>query len=125
MLKLAASQLQAISERLTNDFEEKTTRHLVSNFRAELSRHGVDGDVAAFVRKGIAEARSHGITRPGDVRLYLECMLLLRPDFGDSPEFSWASKVLREHGLSGTEKMDQIHDHLVFSVLLKKQEGGA
>jgi hypothetical protein len=48
-------------------------------------------------------------------------MVLLRPDFGDSPEFPWAAKILREHGLSGTEKMNKIHDHLVFSVLLNQE----
>lgn len=118
MFKVTAGQLQALSERLIDDFVEKTTHHLFNHFLEELSRHGIEGDVVSFVKTGLAEAWSYGITQASDVRLYIECMVLLRPDFGNSPEFSWAAKILREHGLSGTEKMNRIHDHLVFSVLL-------
>jgi hypothetical protein len=117
MLKIRTDQLHAFSAKLHEDFVRQTSAQLVERFPEYIERHGLKHEISPFVERGISEAASYGITQSNDVRLYLECMVLLQPNFASSPEFPWAAMALGSHELSGTEKMNRIHDYLVFAEL--------
>jgi hypothetical protein len=71
-------------------------------------------DVERFVLEAIADADAHGVTLRSDLTFYIRLQAVLSPLLAD-PSHSWARDILRRDDLSGTEKMDRIHDHLVFS----------
>jgi hypothetical protein len=115
MFRLSKEQLQALSATVEQSFITRTLHHLRDGFPLEIEAHGLLGPALdAMVQRGVAEAATFGITQEDDVRLYLECMLLLSPCFSSDPRWPWATEILRSEELSGTAKMDMIHDHLVF-----------
>jgi hypothetical protein len=115
MFRIAKEQLQALSATVEQSFISRTVQHLRDSFPSEIEAHGLRGQaLEALVQRGAAEAATFGITLEDDVRLYLECTLLLSPRFSSDPQLPWATEILRSEELSGTAKMDMIHDHLVF-----------
>lgn len=120
MLRIRCAQMDTLSMALRDDFVRSTARHLEESFPEDLLRHGLTGDSKGLVERGIQEAESYGITESMDVRLYVECMVILQPDFATAQSLPWAVETLRATGLSGTERMDRIHDHLVFAMLTEK-----
>ena len=115
MFRIAKEQLQALSAAVEQSFISRTVHHLRDGFPSELEAHGLRGPaLEALVEWGVAEAAAFGITQEDDVRLYLECMLLFSPRFSSDPRLPWATEILRREDLSGTDKMDIIHDYLVF-----------
>ncbi|HYO73798.1 MAG TPA: hypothetical protein VEU33_47805 [Archangium sp.] len=89
--------------------------HLRERFATEWKTLGLrEQELKSLVLLGIDQARSFGVVSEPDVRLYIECMVLFHPDFARDPRLTWAGKVLGRKDLSGTEKMEQIHNHLVF-----------
>jgi hypothetical protein len=115
MFRLSHEQLQALSSRAQDDFLKRTTSHLLDNFSAELSRHELrSNQVEELVQRGVEEAKSFGVEHEEDVRLYIECMLVVHPRFASARDTPWFGEILQREDLSGTEKMDRIHDQLVF-----------
>ncbi len=117
MFRLSNEQLQALSSHVQDDFLKRTTSHLLGNFSAELARHGLrSSQVEEFVQWGVKEARSFGVVHEEDVRLYVECMLVVHPRFAWSQDTPCFGEILQREDLSGTEKMDRVHDQLVFGL---------
>ncbi len=67
-----------------------------------------------LVRAAVTDANGFGIEAESDLELYVECLAILSPNFSNDPRFPWAREILHRPNLSGTAKMDLIHDHLVF-----------
>ncbi|WP_157758954.1 hypothetical protein [Cystobacter fuscus] len=117
MFRIAKEQLQALATTVEQSFINRTVHQLREDFPSEIEAHGLQGPaLEALVHRGVADATAFGITQGDDVRLYIECMLVLSPRFSNDPQLPWATEILRREDLSGTAKMDLIHDHLVFGV---------
>jgi hypothetical protein len=70
-------------------------------------------DLEGFVDGALGEAEFYGITLEADLSFYLRLQGVLSPRFSD-PRHSWAREIVERRDLTGTEKMDRIHDHIVF-----------
>ncbi|HYO55259.1 hypothetical protein [Archangium sp.] len=117
MFRLSKEQLQALSLHLQDDFLKRTASHLLANFPAELAKHGLQSNqLEQLIQRGVNEAESFGVVHEHDVRLYIECMVVLHPRFAWAQDTPWFGEVLRREDLSGTEKMDMVHDQLVFGL---------
>lgn len=115
MFRLSSEQLKTLSSHAQDDFLKRTANHLLDNFSAELARHALpSGQVEDFVQRGVEEAKSFGVEREEDVRLYVECMLVIHPRFASSQDTPWYGEILRREELSGTDKMNRVHDQLIF-----------
>ncbi|WP_155893438.1 hypothetical protein [Cystobacter fuscus] len=115
MLKISKEQMQALSLSRELAFTQRMVQHLVNSFTAELKIHDLsEQDVEPLVRRGMKEANSFGVVSERDVEFYIGCMVVLHPDFARHPRFPWAEQVLRSHELSGSEKIDHLHNHLIW-----------
>ncbi len=116
MFKIKKNQQEAFEREHVDDFVACLELRLKKDFRDELTRHGIeDADIASLIRLGITEAEGVGVVIENDVRFFVECMVFLSPDFAHSSIFPWAFDILHNERLTGTEKMTQIHDHIMFS----------
>lgn len=72
--------------------------NLVAHFREHLPRHvaalGEDG-VREAVQYGIRRARSYRIESEAGVRVFIQLMFVLGPDFDVDPRLPWAARCLR------------------------------
>ncbi|WNG57418.1 hypothetical protein F0U59_23605 [Archangium gephyra] len=107
MFRIAKEQLKALADTVEQSFINRTVLHLREDFPSEIEAHGLQGPaLEAMVQRGVAEATAFSITQEDDVRLYIECMLILSPLFSSDPRLPWAAEILRREELSGTAKMD-------------------
>jgi hypothetical protein len=122
MLRITKAQLEYFSGNLEKYFVDRIIPHLQEHFSEALKHHGLQEQarLEALVRRGIDEAESFGVVCEQDVRLYLECLLIFHPLFAHDPSLPWVAGILRQVNLSGTEKMNQLHDRVVFGTF----EGG-
>ena len=115
MLQIRVDQVEVLSNRGLNAQIKAFAQGLRERFAVQLSERGIsDAMVDDFVREGIGAASRHGIVGTSDVRLYLECMLVLSPCFDEDPKFAELGEILIREKLTGTEKMALVHDHLLF-----------
>lgn len=115
MLKIKKEQMQAFSRSMEEAFALRMVRHLLTRFPTDVARHGFqEYSLRVLVLRGIEEAKAFGVTAERDVRLYLECMIMFGPLFTCDPFLPWAARILGDRALSGTKKMDMIHNQIVF-----------
>ena len=115
MLRITKAQMEDFSNTMEKSFMERTLHHLRSQFSEALKLYDLQEQtrLEAFVRHGLDDAESFGVIHEQDVRLYLECQLLFHPRFAHDPALPHAAETLRRQDLSGTEKMDLIHDWMI------------
>ena len=117
MLQIRRSQMEAFSKQMEDAFVKRMVRHLRADFPEELTAHDLqETDLDRFARRGVNDARGYGVVNEKDVQLYIECMVLLCPDFDRSDRFPWAGETLKREDLDGEQKMDQINEHLAFGL---------
>lgn len=115
MLRIRNAQMTDFSEHLRKRFVRRMVTHLRLDFAEELEAHGLAStDLDDFVQQGITRAAKYRVENECDLRLFIECRVMLSPGFDEDPKFPWARDVLSSPDLSGTEKMDRIHDYLLF-----------
>jgi hypothetical protein len=116
MFRIRQEQMQAFAEQRVSAFVERMVQRLKSDFSNEVAQQKLEEkELEPLVRKGIKEAEAYGAVGENDLELYIDCMVLFSPDFDRNPRFPWAGEILNQAGLNGTEKMDRIHDYLVFA----------
>jgi hypothetical protein len=111
MLKIRKRQLRMFDELALEAFEDEMFRHLRTNFARE-TEDKTDAGLRELIRHGIERAESYEVVTVTDVQRYLECMIVLSPDFDESGKTSWAGETLRRTDLGGTAKMDLIEENL-------------
>jgi len=117
MVQIRQAQLDAMSHELEERFVARMVRHLHDDFPEQCRSQGLTEErLEALTREGMARAAAYRVVDEADVQLYLECMVLLGSRFDVDRRFPWAGEILPHEGLTGTEKMDQVHDHLLFSL---------
>src|ERR1017187_1346093 len=85
-------------------FESKMAAHLRTKFPAECGSQTAER-LRQFVSSGIERAGSYKVIAEGDVRRYLERMVIHGFDFDTNLPTHWAGQVLRTVRMNGTEKM--------------------
>lgn len=115
MLVIRTEQFTALGKARKEQFIRQLLEHLRNHFADKLLAPGVVPEgLEAMVRQGIAKAEKHGIENDTDLRAYLEFQAILGIDFEQGPGLSWAKAILEDKQLSGSSKIDEINQHLLF-----------
>lgn len=115
MLQIRSDQMAAFSAKRRDQFVAYMNARLLEIFPEELKRFRIPRDgVEPFVREGIERAGHYGIRKERDVEFFVDCLLIYHPRFDDEEREAWAAEILRDGELSGSQKMDRIHDHWIF-----------
>jgi hypothetical protein len=117
MLVIRSEQLEVFSQAMQDRFVEQMVRHLTTDFPSEVRGLGVDrAGLEGLVRQGIVQAREYGIEYDDDLQLYLDCMVLLGPQFNADPRYPWAATILNDGDKDGETKMAEISQYLQFGL---------
>jgi hypothetical protein len=122
VITIRSEQAAVFAERAIDRF----VGDLVAHFRQHLPQHVAalgEDDVREAIHYGIGRARSYRIESEAAVRVFIQVMFVVGPDFDADPRLPWASRCLladaheeervgallaaaREHleGLSGARK---------------------
>lgn len=109
MLTIRKEQMAVFREPAINDYVKRTVVHLNERFPEKCEALG-EPKVRELIRYGIGRAASYGITAEGDVRRYIDLMLMFGPDFDQDPELPWAASILNNQALiNPTTKVDRMY----------------
>ena len=126
MLKIREEQLGLIGQAFEQQFVQEMVEHLDENFREPLAARDItEDDLEDFVNQGIAKARDFGFDAYVDTRVFLECMVLLGPDFDEDsrPELDWVRAVLRNDEMKPAEKAEALNWQLLSAVDWEHRRG--
>jgi hypothetical protein len=112
-VKIRREQMRTLVEHARETFIRAQTTRVRSAFPRETEALSPEA-LRSLVEDGFDRARSYGVVKEQDVELFLDCKLLLAPDFDRNARFPWAADLLNSPQRTGTEKMSVIHDHLLF-----------
>jgi hypothetical protein len=113
MLKIRKAQVEALSQAMLRQFEDRMVTHLRAAC-PEQTQDVSEPELRATIRLGVESAAKYEVTDEVDVRRYLECLVLYGPDFDANPRTPWAGQILNDKELTGTEKMNRIDDYVLF-----------
>jgi len=113
MLKIRKTQMDSLSEAMLKQFEDRMVTHLRSAC-PEQTHDMPEPELRATIHAGIESAEKYGITSEVDIRRYLECVMVYGPNFDTNPKTAWASHILNNKELSGTEKMNRVDEYALF-----------
>ena len=93
----------------SDDFVERMVRHLWEDLGPHCEAQGLwKGTLEPFVRRGMAAAAGYGLRSEGGIQQYLDCMVVLGPDFDHRKEHAWAGEILRNKDLGPGEKTEAL-----------------
>jgi hypothetical protein len=69
-----------------------------------------------LIRKAIEDASNYKVVNENDVKLYIECIALLGPNFDRTNKLPQINDILNRKDLTGEEKMDHISEFLTFEL---------
>jgi hypothetical protein len=107
VLNIREAQMAALRDAKRREFIVAAAADLRGKFPARLGSTP-DSELHAQIAAGIQEAAAFDITDATDVGFYLACRVEYRPDFGRSPETSWARAILEQEDLDGREKIEAL-----------------
>lgn len=112
MLTIRKEQMAVFREPAINDYVKRTVVHLNERFREQCEALG-EAKVRETVKYGVQRSASYGVTTEGDVRRYIDLMLMFGPDFDQDPELPWAASILNNKALiNPTTKVDRIYQEV-------------
>lgn len=112
---LRDEQVKAFAEARKEAYIQRMVRHLRDDLGYEREKRKIaDEDIEDLVRKGIDKAAGYQVVCEDDVEMYLDCMVLLGPDFDRDRSLGWAGEILRDETLDGEAKMAQIEQQMLF-----------
>ena len=83
--------MDAFSRSVDDAFIQRLVRHLRDNFPGQVADRGLGPkDLEPLARRGLANARKYGLVAERDIRMYVELMVLLGPNFDEDPKLPWA-----------------------------------
>jgi hypothetical protein len=103
---------------MNDKFIKELTAHICEDFPAECQKYSLDeNNLAPFIKNGLTKAKEkYGIEYKDDLTFFIECMVLLTPDFDQNDDFQWVKDILLNENLSGTEKMAEIDQYMIFNL---------
>jgi hypothetical protein len=91
--------------------------HLRRSFPHRTAQYKED-ELHQLVRSGIERASRYKIDLTLDVRRFVEFMVLIAPEFDESPATPWARQVLTDETLNSGPKLDRVEGYAAaFGVL--------
>ena len=116
MLTIRKEQMAVFREPALNDYAKRMVVHLNETFPEKCEALG-DAKIRETVKYGIQRSASYGITTEGDVRRYIDLMVMFGPDFDQDPELPWAGSILGNQAIiNPTTKINRLYK------AVKKQE---
>jgi len=107
--------LEVLSSHLKEKYFQQQIERLNKEFHANIqSWHVTRPEFDAIVMDGIKRAKQYGIVNQDDSEMFLDCMMMYGPKFDTDPKNSNFSKIFNDTELTGFEKMQKVHDLLVF-----------
>ena len=118
-------QMDAFEDEMLARFMARMATHPRVTFPQELASLGLltDEDVLDLIRRGLEAAQQYGVTNEGDVERYVECMVILGPQFDSEERFPWAKEILDRQNIDGESKMDRIDEYLIFGSIKGSTKG--
>ncbi len=117
MLMIRDEQMEVLSKYMLKQFEDRMVSHLKKNFANE-TRGTSDLVLRKTMRISIDKAAKYNVTDETDVKRYLEYVVRYGLDFDTNQNLIWATKILCEGNMTGTEKMNQLDDYEMFVLRL-------
>ncbi len=116
MLTIRKEQLAVFREPAINDYIKRTVVQLIECFPEKCEAMG-EPKVRETVKYGVQRSASYGITSEGDVRRYVDLMVMFGPDFDQDPQLPWAASILNNQAIiNPTTKVNRLYK------AVKKQE---
>ncbi len=116
MLTIRSQQMQALSEYMQANFEDRLIRHISEDFPEEFKKMGGseenDAPVREFVKKGCSKATSYGISTERDISRFIDLMLRFGEGFETLDSMEWTVPILNDETLIGRGKIDLIYQQL-------------
>lgn len=114
MLEIRREQIQGMASTLCPEFIGRMASMLREDFPNTFGKLPAE-TVRSSVAAAIAQATAYGVFLEPDLTFYVRLQAVLGPEFDKDPNHRWARTILERGDLNGTEKMDSIHDEIVFS----------
>jgi hypothetical protein len=114
MLEIRKEQIQALAAARCPEYIRSMARMLHEDFPDAFGTIPTEV-IERTVSETIAEATTYGVFREPDLTSYIRLQAILGRQFDTNPQHVWVRMILERSDLSGTEKMDLIHEHIVFS----------
>jgi hypothetical protein len=94
MLIIRRKQMQALSQNILKDFEDRMILHLNQFFPDQCEKLGEEGTRGA-IRYGFERARKYGLATESDLAKYLNLMFTFGRDFDTDPNLPWVAAILK------------------------------
>jgi hypothetical protein len=107
MLQIRSEQMQSLSEQLLKKFEDRLVAHLHEVFPKRCAALGEE-KVRALVKDGTQRAQKYNVVAERDVAMFVDLMMVVRPDFDVARETPWAKVVCNDTALSGPQKVTRL-----------------
>jgi len=105
------AQMEAFSRAAIDDFIDLVIARLWDVFPDECRALGPAG-LDARVREGLERAARRGIELEYHLRLYVDVVMALGPQFDEDPSVPWAGALLGDPGLGPATGVQVIHSRL-------------
>ena len=111
MLIIRKEQMDALSEAVSESFEDDRVKHIANKYPDFFDEMGAE-DVRQLVRQGIEKSKMYGIQARDNVAFLIDLMVEFGPDFEREGKVSWTRDILRSHSLSDNGKISLIDTRL-------------
>jgi hypothetical protein len=105
IIELQRAQMQTMASHCCNHFERRLLQHLRKSFPDETQEKS-DKMLFERTRHAVRKAGKYGIEMESDVVRFVDLTFLLGADFDSSPETPWASEILNDKTLTGSQKAE-------------------
>ena len=95
MLIIRRAQMRVFKRHLRRDFERMVVAHLREHFPDDCAQLGDEG-LRDRVHDGVRRAARWGLGAERDVRVFIDLMFALGPDFDADPSLPWARAILTD-----------------------------
>ncbi len=109
MLIVRNDQMDVFGDYMRKQFEDLMVGHLNAHYPKECETLG-EKDLRETIRYGIERAKAYHVDIERDVSRYINLMFAFGRDFDKDENFPWASKILMNHDLKSTHKMDLLYE---------------
>jgi hypothetical protein len=114
MLTIRQEQVEILARERRKPFVCRQLPRLRTAFPQETARLD-DQSLLLSIDKDVGRAARYDVVNEHDLELFIDCTFMVGPDFDISSDSAWASEILNQPGLTGSEKMSLIHDRMLFS----------
>ena len=122
---LRNEQIEAFSKSHEDAFVARMVHHLRDDLPQQYEAQGLkEENLESLVRQGMSAAKNYGITSQVGIRQYLDCMVVLGPDFDSDGKHPWAQEILSNDDLSPSEKADALAWQKLFEVKWEESADG-